>query len=242
MKTIVNASRIRHFLILPIWIFLIAACSQKPQVEISKFYCYSALDDPNYIQEWIKYDSIIFSDGSYAVMQLKTSPMNSLIRYIDSDGQLMSTVAAASETYPQKLIYGYDENGRLKYLLDYDGQLDTDFDHEYSEDDYMRYRLAIDSVDFRNPDLNRHIFTEIIYDEDGIAREITEQPSGKSIKAPENHRLDVRVVPCENFWYSDLNGGFFVLQTDIIPLNQTSDRAVERYEDFEKVVENQSSE
>lgn len=252
MKSIVNANLIRHLLILTILTTFVVACNQKQkqkqkqeqkqeqeqkqkqQIEISKYIVYPSSDDyqPSNLDRWLEYDSVTFTDGSYAVKQLKYSPQNSLIRYIDSNGQLMATIAAPSECYPQKLIYGYDENRRLKYLLNFDVLLDGDFEYFTTEDEYLQFRHAIDSVDFQHPDLKRHILTEIIYDRDGMAREIIERPSGGSIKAPENHKLDVRVVPCENFWYSDIEGGHFILRTEVIPLDQTCNYTVGIFENF----------
>lgn len=239
MKPVVDVKKILYLLILPMWVMLVTACCQKKQIEITDFKYYNAYDNPEILVEqgWIDYDSVTFSDGSYAVRQLKSAPQNSLIRYIDPDGRLIATVSSASETYAQRLIYGYDGNGRLKYLLRFEDMLEPDFQDDATESAYLLFRLAIDSIDFRYPDLKRHTLSEIIYGNDGIAREMTELPSGKSIKAPDNYKLEVSVVPCERFWESDLSGGCFLLKADIVPIDPIGDYTVKCFEDFTLIAE-----
>lgn len=218
----------------------VTACSRRKHIEITLSEHYSAYDNPEIIEEagCLGYDSVAFSDGSYAVGQLKFAPQNSLIRYVGRDGRVLATISAASETSAQRLVYGYDENGRLKYLLRFDDLSEPDFYDHTTDSAYLHFRLAIDSIDFRHPDLKRHILSEIIYGNDGLAREMTELPSGKSIKAPDNYRLDVRVVPCESFWESDLNGGRFLLKADMVPSAETSDAfTITRFEDFTPIAE-----
>ena len=239
MKPVVDVKKILYLLILPMWVMLVTACGQKKRIEITDFKHYNAYDNPEILVEQgcIDYDSVTFSDGSYAVRQLKFAPQNSLIRYIDSYGRLIATVSAASETYAQRLIFGYDGNGRLKYLLHFEDMLELDFRDDTTESAYLIFRLAIDSIDFRYPDLKRHTLSEIIYGNDGIAREMTELPGGKSIKAPDNYRLEVSVVPCESFWESDLNGGRFLLKADIVPIDPIGDYTVKCFEDFTLIAE-----
>lgn len=239
MKSVVKEKKAVYLLILPMWIILLTACSQRTRIEITDFKHYNVYDNPEILVEQgcIGYDSVIFSDGSYAVRQLKYSPQNSLIRYIDSDGKLIATISAASETYAQRLIYGYDGNGRLKYLLRFEDMLEPDFHDDATESAYLQFRLAIDSIDFRYPDLKRHTLSEIIYGNDGVAREMIEQPSGKSIKAPDDYRLEVSIVPCESFWESDLNGGCFLLKADMVPINPIGNYTVKCFEDFTLISE-----
>lgn len=240
MKPVVNKNKIRYLLMFLMLIMLVTACSQQKQIEITDFTHYSAYDNPEILEEQgcLDYDSVTFSDGSYAVKHWKSAPQNSLIRYVDQDGRLIATVSAASETYTQRLIYGYDGNGRLKYLLRFEYMLEPDFHDDTTESAYLLFRLAIDSIDFRHPDLKRHTLSEIIYGNDGVAREMTEQQSGKSIKAPDGYKLEVSVIPCENFWESDLSGGRFLLKADIVPIADTmGDYTVKRFEDFTLIAE-----
>ena len=72
---------------------------------------------------------------------------------------------------------------------------------------------------------------------DGTAREMIELPSGKSIKVPDNYRLEVSVVPCERFWESDLSGGRFLLKADIVPIEPIGDYTVKCFEDFILIAE-----
>jgi hypothetical protein len=84
----------------------VAACSHDKPLEISSCVRYSQLDDEGLVAEkgCIEYDSIVFSDNSYAVMELRNAPQNMLTRYVDSGGRLMATVSAPSETYAQRLV------------------------------------------------------------------------------------------------------------------------------------------
>ena len=240
MKPIMSMKKTQYFWMLPMLLMLVIACGQRKHIEITGFEHYSAYDNPEILEEqgWIDYDSVTFSDGSYAVRQLKSAPQNSLIRYVDQDGRLIATVSAASETYAQRLIYGFDGNGRLKYLLRFEDMLEPDFHDETTDSAYLHFRLAIDSVDFQHPDLKRHTLSEIIYGNNGIALEMTELPSGKSIKAPDNYKLEVSVIPCKSFWESDLSGGRFLLKADIVPTtNAMGDYTIKRFEDFTLITE-----
>lgn len=240
MKPIMSMKKTQYFRMLPMLLMLVIACGQRKHIEITGFEHCSAFDNPEILEEqgWIDYDSVTFSDGSYAVRQLKSAPQNSLIRYVDRDGRLLASVSAASERYAQRLIYGYDVNGRLKYLLRFEDMLEPDFHDETTNSAYLHFRLAIDSVDFQHPDLKRHTLSEIIYGSDGIAREMTELPSGKSIKAPDGYKLDVNVIPCEGFWESDLSGGRFLLKADMVPItNAMGDYTIKRFEDFSLIAE-----
>lgn len=230
----------RYLLILPMLFILLAACGQRKRLEITDFKHYSAYDNPEILEEqgWLDYDSVTFSDGSYAVRQLKSAPQNSLIRYVNQDGRVIATVSTASETYAQRLIYGYDENGRLKCLLRFEEMLEPVFHDDTTDSAYLHFRLVIDSIDFRHPDMERHTLSEIIYGDDGFVCEITEQPSGKSIKAPDGYKLEVSIIPCESFWESDLSGGRFLLKADMIPItNAMGDYTIMYFEDFALIAE-----
>ena len=228
-----NGLIILAFAILP----AVMSCSRQKNIRIINDVHYSIHDDMRIIEDMgcIDYDSITFSDGSYAVNKLKSSPQNRLIRYVDKDDKLLATISAASEAYPQSLVYKYDEKGRLKYLLRFDeldDQYNCRFYYEDTDSACLHFRWAIDSIDFLNPDLERHIISEIIYGEDGYAHKITEKPTGKVIEAPDGYHLSVRVDPCENFWTSDLFGGVFLLKVDIMPSNDTGNYFIKHFVDF----------
>lgn len=46
---------------------------------------------------FIEYDSVRFSDGSYAVHRLQYAPQNSLTEFFDNKGRTIATIARASE-------------------------------------------------------------------------------------------------------------------------------------------------
>lgn len=219
---------------------IVVACGQRKKIEIVNFERYSAYDYPAILEKhgWIECDSVSFSDGSYAVRQLKSAPQNSLIRYVGRNGKLVATISAASETYDQRLIYGYDEIGRLKYLVRFNELLMPDFHDNTTDSAYLNFKLSIDSVDFQHPDLKRHTISEIIYGDDGVACEMTELPSGKSAKAPNGYMFEVSVEPCVSFWESDLAGGRFLLKANLVPIADTIGYySIKRFEDFILVVE-----
>ena len=173
----------------------VAACCHDKPLEISSCVRYSQLDDEGLVAEkgCIEYDSIVFSDNSYAVMELRNAPQNMLTRYVDSGGRLMATVSAPSETYAQRLVYGYDDKGRLRYLLRFDELCEPQLWEENTDSAYLGFRMAIDSVDFHNPDTTRHTLTEMVYGDGGWVSEIRETPTGKCLAAPEGYRIEVKV-------------------------------------------------
>lgn len=211
------------------------ACRHRKAIEITNFTHHDIWNATETLKgtDCIEYDSVTFSDGSYAVRQMRYAPQNWLTRFVGKEEQLIATVSAASETYTQRLIYGYDDRGRLKYLLRFDAMREPDMDDETTDSAYLHFRLAIDSADFRQPDTNRHILSEIIYGDDGLVHEVTEKPSGKIIKAPQGYKLQVSVDPCVSFWASDLSGGYFLLKTDIVPVTKNQETySIKRFVDF----------
>lgn len=199
----------------------VAACCHDKPLEISSSVRYSQLDDESLVAEkgCIEYDSIVFSDNSYAVMELRNAPQNMLTRYVDSGGRLMATVSAPSETYAQRLVYGYDDKGRLRYLLRFDELGEPQLWEDNTDSAYLGFRMAIDSVDFHNPDTTRHTLTEMVYGDGGWVSEIRETPTGKCLAAPEGYRIEVKVDQCVGFWSSDLDGGRYLLKADIVPIS-----------------------
>lgn len=211
------------------------ACNQDNSIEITDSVHYNLHDNPELIETrgCIEYDSVMFSDASYAVRLLKYAPQNRLTRYMDGEGRLMATISAASETFAQCLVYGYDDKDRLRYLLRFDELRGPEFRDETTDSAYLNFRLAIDSVDFSNPDTTRHTLTEIMYGNGGYVNEIKEMPTGKSIIAPDGYKIEVKVEQCTGFWSSDLDGGRYLLKTDIVPIsNERDSYFIRRFVDF----------
>lgn len=234
--------RYRHFplALLAVVFALFSACKNDRTLEIIGFVHSDFLSDPD-IREHngcIDYDSVTFSDGSYAVKQLMYAPQNRLTRYVDKNGRLMATVSAASETFAQRLVYGYDEDGRLTCLLRFDDKLEPGFHDESTDSAYLHFRLAVDSIDFDRPDTARHTLSRIVYDGDGRVRKVYEIPSGRSIQAPDGYRLDVDVVPCVGFWSNDLDGGRYLFKVDVVPVaNNVGTYFIKRFVDFIPITE-----
>lgn len=212
-----------------------SGCKNNRTLEITDFVHSDFRDDPD-IQEHkgcFDYDSVTFSDGSYAVKRLSYAPQNRLKRYVDKNGRLTATISGASEAFDQILVYSYDGNGRLTHLLRFDEKLEPTFYDEDTDSAYLHFRLAIDSIDFDRPDTTRHTLSRLVYDDDGHAREVHEIPSGKVIQAPDGYRLEVNVDPCADFWDDDLDGGRYLFKVDIVPVSEDiGTYSVRRFVDF----------
>lgn len=216
------------------------ACNQGNSIEITDAVHYNLHDTPELIETkgCIEYDSVTFSDASYAVRLLKYAPQNTLTRYVDAKGRQLATISAASETFAQCLVYGYDDKDRLKYLLRFDELREPEFRDETTDSAYLHFRLAIDSVDFSNPDTTRHTLIEIKYSDGGYVNEIKEIPTGKSIIAPDRYKIEVKVEQCTGFWSSDLTGGRYLLKTDIVPIfNEKDSYFIKRFVDLIPAIE-----
>lgn len=214
---------------------LSVACNQGNPIGITDFVHYNVHDNIDLIETkgCIEYDSVMFSDASYAVRLLKYAPQNTLTRFMDGEGRLMATISAASETFAQCLVYGYDDKDRLRYLLRFDELREPDFPDETTDSAYLNFRLTIDSVDFSNPDTARHTLTEIMYGDGGYVNEIKEIPTGKYIITPDGYKIEVKVEQCAGFWSSDLDGGRYLLKTDIVPIsNERDSYFIKRFVDF----------
>lgn len=221
-------------------IMLTAACSHGTKIEITNKEHTDIHEDSNCQEKtgFIDYDSVTYSDGSYAVSVLNYAPQNWLVRYVSKDGKLLATISSASETCPQRLVYGYDDEGRLKYLLQFDVKRGPDTLRERCDSAYLHFRLAIDSIDFSEPDTSRHKVAEIMYGNEGYAYEIADRASGKKITAPTGYKLNVSVDPCAAFWSSDLDGGFYYLKVDVVPLKKgKGNYFIKRFVDFIPTIE-----
>lgn len=221
-------------------LLLTAACSQGTKLEITNKEHTDIHEDSNCQEKtgFIDYDSVTYSDGSYAVSVLNYAPQNWLVRYVSKDGKLLATISSASETCPQRLVYGYDDEGRLKYLLQFDVKRGPDTLDERRDSAYLHFRLAIDSIDFSEPDTSRHKVAEIMYGNEGYAYEIADRASGKKITAPTGYKLNVSVDPCAAFWSSDLDGGFYYLKVDVVPVNKDNGNYTKkRFVDFVPMME-----
>lgn len=221
-------------------LLLTAACSQGTKLEITNKEHTDIHEDSNCQEKtgFIDYDSVTYSDGSYAVSVLNYAPQNWLVRYVSKDGKLLATISSASETCPQRLVYGYDDEGRLKYLLQFDVKRGLDTLDERRDSAYLHFRLAIDSIDFNEPDTSRHKLAEIKYGNEGYAYEVEDRASGKKITAPTGYKLNVSVEPCAAFWSSDLDGGFYYLKVDVVPVNKDNGNYTKkRFVDFVPMME-----
>lgn len=178
------------------------------------------------------YDSVQFSDGSYAVGRHQHAPQNALFQFFDAAGRLQATRSYASEVAEQVLVYGYDHEGRLSHLMSFSG---PEYDYMYfvaSDSGYLAFRKQLDSIDFDHPDTTICRVAHISYDVAGRPCRVTEVPTGRTIQAPAGYGLDIRVEPGRLFWMSDLNGGYFYLNVDVVPAAGQQNYRVSKFVDF----------
>lgn len=187
---------------------------------------------------WIEYDSVRFSDGSYAVHRLQYGPQNSLTEFFDKKGRTIATVARASECYAQTLVYNYDKEGRLAHLIQYKSEIfesvfTDSASYERDIKGYLGFRQMIANIDYENPDTAKYLQTNIEYNKEGDAVKTYIVYGSDSIVAPSGYKLIVEVKPCQNFWQSDLNGGFYIFHVTMKPQSKdNSEYRICRFADY----------
>lgn len=229
---------------------LASSCSPREDIGITCFRQLQSLSDITGEEEamlaskgLIEYDSVRFSDGSYAIHRMLRAPQNSLTEFFDSEGRTIATIARASECYAQTLVYGLDEEGRLAHLLSYkdeifDGLEADSTSYGRSEEGYLGFRRMMAEIDYAKPDTSKYEQTDIEYGKDGCAAKAYVVYGSDSIVAPLGYRLEVAVKPCLSFWQSDLHGGFYFLDVTMEPKSRgRQEYRICRYVDFMPSVE-----
>ena len=237
------------FFILGLVLLLVTSCN-KEDISIAYFKQLQSISDNTNKEDslmmpcgFIEYDSVRFSDGSYAVHRLQYAPQNSLTEFLDNKGRTIATIARASECYAQTLVYDYDDEGRLAHLLQYKSEifegLDSDSaSYERTKEGYLGFRQMIANMDYEHPDTANYQQTNIEYDKDGDALKAYIVYGNDSIVAPSGYKLTVAVKPCLSFWQSDLHGGFYIFHVKMEPKGKDwLNYKVCRYADFIPSVE-----
>lgn len=170
----------------------------------------------------LEYDSVRFSDGSYAVYHLQSAPQNSLTEFFDSKGRTIATIARASECHDQTLFYKYDVNGKLLHIVSFKAEspdlVKTDsMESRGRKGLYEDFRNLIANFDYSHPDITLYSQADITYEEDGKAIKIAKAMSRSAITAPEGYCIDIEVKQCPGFWESDLNGGHYDIHVTMKP-------------------------
>ncbi len=230
--------------ILGLVLLLVASCNNE-EISITYFKQQQSMPDNTNKEDslikycgLIEYDSVRFSDGSYAVHRLQYAPQNSLTEFFDNKGRTIATVARASECYAQTLVYNYDDEGRLAHLLKYKSEifegLDSDSaSYERTREGYLGFRQMIANMDYEHPDTAKYQQTNIEYDKEGDAVKAYIVYGKDSIVAPNGYKLTISVKPCLSFWQSDLNGGFYIFHVKREPKRKDLfNYKVCRYADF----------
>lgn len=223
----------------------VTSCNNQEEIAITYFKQQQSLPDNTNKEDslikycgLIEYDSIRFSDGSYAVHRLQYAPQNSLTEFFDNKGRTIATVARASECYAQTLVYDYDNEGRLSHLLEYKSEIFEGLDSDSAsygrnKEGYLGFRQMIANMDYEHPDTAKYKQTNIEYDKEGDAARAYVVYGNDSIVASNGYKLTIAVKPCLSFWQSDLNGGFYIFHVKIEPkTKEMSNYKVCRYADF----------
>ncbi len=223
----------------------VTSCNNREDITITYFKQQQSMPDNTNKEDslikycgLIEYDSVRFSDGSYAVHRLQYAPQNSLTEFFDDKGRTIATVARASECYAQTLVYDYDEEGRLKHLLQYKCEIFESLESDSTsygrtKEGYLGFRQMIANMDYEHPDTAKYEQTNIEYDQEGDAVKAHIVYGKDSIVAPNGYKLTISVKPCLSFWQSDLNGGFYIFHVKREPKRKgLLNYKVCRYADF----------
>ncbi|MBQ8606857.1 MAG: hypothetical protein IJ417_01510, partial [Bacteroidaceae bacterium] len=178
-----------------------------------------------------EYDSIIFSDGSWAIYKCKSAPMNSLLEIFDKEGRLLATESQTSECYPQYVVYNYDPKDRLTNLI---VSVVADFpDIIRAENKILAFRQQITDIDYSNPDTARYEQINIKYNAEGDVTKVYKMWQNEEIVALQGYVLRISMEPCASFWESDLDGGEYIFKVVMHPKNtELTDFYVSYYADF----------
>lgn len=239
MKTIKN---LYAFTLACFSIFFVLSCnSRHEKLTVTYYKEVNSLDDQHTTDfetigyQYIDYDSVRFSDESWATYRLRFSPQNKLTEFVDNQGHTCATIAQASECFPQIIIYDYDDKGRLiRLMYPKPLQLDSIYQPHTGKDTYLAFRRQIEEMDSEHPDTSRFELTNIEYDEEGDVRKVSTSRGNRTvIEAPQGYKLTVSVRPCTYFWESDLWGGCYVFHTKIEPKAENlKDFKISRFVDF----------
>ena len=218
-----------NFVIVMLAALAFGACRQDTadNITITHFLELSAVNDPDNpaMQNYAEYDSVAFSDGSYAVHLTGRAPMNQLTEFFDSHGRTIATISRASECYAQALAYNYDDKGRIRHIICFNSEMFDGLDScQYQRDrnGYLGFRQMLENLDYSNPDTANYTQTNIEYDKQGNAVRMYTPLRKNSIDAPKGYRLIIELRECSSFWASDIRGGTFNLHVTREPINRNA--------------------
>lgn len=207
----------KKFLLLTLTMFVLASCNNHEKVySFEQVYEHHSIDD-SYGPEGIwKYEN---SDGYIITDTIGGAPCNSKTTYYDNNGRVIAYVGTASECSPSLIKLFYDDNGRVNMIVDDR----TDF---YEKHDKLsknkKFREFDNSVGFDaavavevfegKPYHKDDIVYSFVYDEDGNLIKVFNPLNGESISAEYGTSLTWSIEEYENFWCSDLHGGYHIVK------------------------------
>ena len=109
--------------------------------------------------------------------------------------------------------YLYDDNGRIKGLIHFSGDTEKDYG-EKQEIELFRKQVFDDN--WNREEYSRYNFE---YDNKGHIVRINDPITHDHIQAPANHKIEFKVIPNSLFWSSDLDGGVYLLDINIVPID-----------------------
>lgn len=207
----------KKILFLATTMFVLASCNNHEKVySFEQVYEHHSIDD-SYSPEGIwKYEN---SDGYIIKDTVGFGPCNSKTTYYDNNGRVIAYVGTASECSPSLIKLFYDDNGRVNMIVDDR----TDFYKRYDKlSKNKKFREFDNSVGFDaavavevfegKPYHKEDVVYSFVYDEDGNLIKVLNPLNDESISAEYGTSLTWSIEECENFWCSDLHGGYHIVK------------------------------
>ena len=159
-------------------------------------------------------DTTLMADGTMFIETPGTARLNSAVDVIDKHGKLLAQGACCSErTIFNFIRYLYDDNERIKGLIHFSGDTEKDYG-EKQEIELFRKQVFDDN--WNREEYSRYNFE---YDNKGHIVRINDPITHDHIQAPANHKIEFKVIPNSLFWSSDLDGGVYLLDINIVPID-----------------------
>lgn len=152
--------------------------------------------------------TFVTSDGYTIVDSLGTAPLNTKSTYYDSKKRLIGMAGMASEVTEYNFVrILYNNDGKIEGYLSGCGL-------ESSEDTSDSLTTFMLDPDKNNKNVVRYYLKR---DAQGNVIEVSDPITKKKIKAPEGWVIRPEVTENIDFWDSDLNGGFVLLNFYVEP-------------------------
>lgn len=212
---------------------MLQGCQKKPLGVIHR----SSYTDNNFYDErtqpYLKYDSIVFTDGSAAVWKTAHAPQNIEIIVKDSKCRKTAIISCGSEVSPIFQLPRYDAEDRLSELLVFAHEVYTQspfsaswYDAETDKFDLAAIRNCMEHWTIDNlPEDAEPVLYRFSYNDDGYLTCVSSS-DGEKIEAPAGHYLTAELVYEPEFWISDFSGSSHELYITQTPLHKSAEEYV----------------